>query len=162
MNGCMSEVLRSFFFVPGRCRQHDVGVDAGRAHAEIQRDQQVELSFRGLIVPGDLLRLHPAFCAKVLAQHPVRVPSKCLRKYSCPLPEEPSRLERQTNMLRGQLAGSSGSSQDSFRLARLDRLRDVFLRLHRRRAWRARRCLAGSACSCGAEGSQPIRSARTL
>ena len=45
---------------------------------------------------------------------PCDVPSRCFRKYSCPLPDEPSRLERQTNRLRGQFAGSSGSSQDIF------------------------------------------------
>src|SRR3989475_388982 len=39
------------------------------------------------------------------------VPSRCLRKYSWPLPELPRMLERHTNMLRGQLAGWSGSSQ---------------------------------------------------
>ena len=43
---------------------------------------------------------------------PCEVPSRCLRKYSWPLPEEPRMLERHTNMLRGQLAGWSGSSQD--------------------------------------------------
>jgi hypothetical protein len=101
--------------VPGGRRQHDVGVDAGRRHAEVERDQQVELSFRRLVVPDDLL----AACAlpsspRSLPITPCEVPSRCFRKYSCPLPEEPSRLERQTNMLRGQLAGSSGSSQDSF------------------------------------------------
>ena len=42
---------------------------------------------------------------------PLLVPSRCLRKYSWPLPDEPSRLERQTNRLRGQLAGWSGSVQ---------------------------------------------------
>ena len=31
--------------------------------------------------------------------------------YSWPLPEEPSRLDRQMNILRGKLAGSSGASQ---------------------------------------------------
>src|SRR3546814_10061740 len=43
---------------------------------------------------------------------PWAVPSRCLRKYSWPLPDEPSRFDRHTNMLRGQLAGSSGSKHD--------------------------------------------------
>ena len=44
--------------------------------------------------------------AQVLAHaRRAMVPSRCLRKYSWPLPEEPSRLERHTNMLRGQLLG---------------------------------------------------------
>src|SRR4030066_2211605 len=45
-----------------------------------------------------------AFCA----------PSRYLSKYSCPLPLEPSRLERQMNILRGKFFGLSGSSQDNF------------------------------------------------
>src|SRR5215469_18820786 len=39
---------------------------------------------------------------------PLVVPSRCFRKYSCPLPDEPSRFERQTNRLRGKLTGWSG------------------------------------------------------
>ena len=57
--------------VPGRRRQHDVGIEAGRRHAEIERDQQVELSFRRLVVPGDLARLSLAVLAEVLALHAV-------------------------------------------------------------------------------------------
>lgn len=33
--------------VEGRARQHDVGIEAGRAHAEIEHRQQVELAFGG-------------------------------------------------------------------------------------------------------------------
>ena len=57
--------------VPGRGRQHDVGIDAGGGHAEIQRHQQVKFSFRRVVVPGDVLRLFAAFVAEVLAQHAV-------------------------------------------------------------------------------------------
>ncbi|MNG21742.1 hypothetical protein D3C84_1061440 [compost metagenome] len=42
---------------------------------------------------------------------PFLVPSRYLSMYSWPLPEEPSRLERQMNMLRGKLTGLSGCSQ---------------------------------------------------
>jgi hypothetical protein len=38
------------------------------------------------------------------------VPSRCLRKYSLPLPEEPSRLARQIDRIRGKFSGASGSS----------------------------------------------------
>ena len=37
--------------VPGGGRQHDVGIEAGRAHAEVERDDQVELAFGCLVVP---------------------------------------------------------------------------------------------------------------
>ncbi len=38
------------------------------------------------------------------------VPSRCLRKYSLPLAEEPMMLERQTIIVRGQFSGASTSS----------------------------------------------------
>lgn len=41
---------------------------------------------------------------------PFFAPSRYLSMYSWPLPEEPSRLERQMNMLRGKFCGSSGDS----------------------------------------------------
>ena len=37
-------------------------------------------------------------------------PSRCRMKYSMPLPDDPSRLARQTVITRGKFAGSSGSS----------------------------------------------------
>ncbi|MNP73659.1 hypothetical protein D3C76_1704100 [compost metagenome] len=43
---------------------------------------------------------------------PFLVPSRYLSMYSWPLPEEPSRLERQMNMLRGKFTGLSGCSQE--------------------------------------------------
>src|SRR3546814_10803385 len=49
----------------------------------------------------------PPVAPRSLPSTPWDVPSRCLRKYSWPLPEEPSRFDRQTNRLRGQLAGRS-------------------------------------------------------
>ena len=40
--------------VPGRSRQHDVGIEAGGAHAEIECHQQVELALGGALVPRHL------------------------------------------------------------------------------------------------------------
>ena len=60
---------------------------------------------------------------------PWLVPSRCLRKYSWPLPELPSRFERQTNRLRGKLAGLSGSSQDILSAAGLQHADGVVLRI---------------------------------
>jgi hypothetical protein len=42
------------------------------------------------------------------------VPSRCLRKYSWPFPEDPSRFERHTVITLGWLSGASGSSQAKF------------------------------------------------
>src|SRR5581483_11084418 len=39
------------------------------------------------------------------------VPSRCLRKYSWPFADEPSRFDRHTVRTRGQFSGASGSSQ---------------------------------------------------
>lgn len=46
------------------------------------------------------------------------VPSRCRRKYSPPLPDEPIRLARHTVSTRGQLTGLSGSVTASLRLRR--------------------------------------------
>src|SRR5699024_2064852 len=42
------------------------------------------------------------------------VPSRCLRKYSLPLAEEPNRLERHNVSTRGQFSSASGSSTANF------------------------------------------------
>src|SRR3546814_13026299 len=47
-----------------------------------------------------------------LPSTPFSAPSRCLRKYSCPLPLAPSRLERHTKRLRGKFLGLSGSSHE--------------------------------------------------
>ena len=149
--------------VPGRRRQHDVGIHAGRRHAEIERDQQVELSFRRLVVPDDFRsasscrpRRDPCPCT------PCLVPSRCLRKYSWPLPDAPSRLERQTNRLRGQFFGLSGSSQENLQFARLQATWRHSPSASRPAAAACFDTSSGLVSSCGADGSQPMRSARTL
>ena len=71
-------------FVPGRRRQHHVRVQAGRAHAEIERHQQVELAFGGLVVPGHFGRLGVAR-AKVLALHPIAGAQQMLEEIFMPL-----------------------------------------------------------------------------
>ena len=61
---------------------------------------------------------------------PWLVPSRCLRKYSWPLPLEPSRLERQTNRLRGQLCRVVRVFAAHLQRAVLQRLDRVVLRVH--------------------------------
>ena len=56
-------------FVPGGRRQHDVGIDAGRGHAEVERHQQIEFSFRRFVMPDDVLGLLLAGLAQILALH---------------------------------------------------------------------------------------------
>ena len=70
-------------------------------------------------------------------------------------------LERQTNILRGKLSGWSGSSQPIFSRPVLQALDHIILELGAGGLRFARPCQRVG-CSCGADGSQPMRSARTL
>src|SRR3990172_3428215 len=98
---------------------------------------------------------------KSLPCTPCRVPSRCLRKYSWPLPLEPRRLERHTNRLRGQFSGLSGSSQDIFRLP--DLIPATVYSTASLPSFSASLVIcSGFLSSCGAEGSQPMRSERAL
>ncbi len=58
-------------FVPGRRRQRDVGINAGRRHAEIDRHQKVKLSFRRLLAPHHFFRFLTASFPKILALNAV-------------------------------------------------------------------------------------------
>ncbi|MNZ59057.1 hypothetical protein D3C78_770820 [compost metagenome] len=57
--------------VPGRGRQDDVGIHAGRGHAEVQGGDQVELADGALVHPLGFGRLAVADLADVLVHHPV-------------------------------------------------------------------------------------------
>src|SRR6202162_4966977 len=113
MKGCMSEVLRSFFsyqVAVGRTTSEYMHVVDMRKSSVTRRSSfpsgasSCHTTSRGFFLP----------CSpRSLPITPWLVPSRCLRNYSCPLPEEPSRLERQTKRLRGQFFGLSGSSQAS-------------------------------------------------
>src|SRR5664280_1380224 len=65
--------------VPGGGGQHDVGIETRGAHAEVERDQQVELALRRLVVPDDLDGLG-LFGAQVLALHAVARAEQVLEK----------------------------------------------------------------------------------
>src|SRR3546814_11609955 len=81
--------------------------------------------------------------------------------FRSPLPDEPSRFDRHTNMLRGQLAGSSGSKHDISSVPALKPSATYspgVLPL----ALTALPTSSGLVFNCGADGSQPMRSARAL
>ena len=61
--GCVEVVL----LVPGRGRQHYIRIQRGGAHAEVERDQQVEFSFRRFVAPGHFFGLDRAHLAQILA-----------------------------------------------------------------------------------------------
>src|ERR1700674_5242992 len=109
----MSEVLRSFF-------SYQVAVGSTMSeYMHVVDMRKSRVTSRSSFPSGASSRQTTSvgFCApsspSCLPITPCEVPSRCLRKYSCPLPDEPSRLERHTNILRGQFFGLSGSWQDS-------------------------------------------------
>src|SRR3989338_7861603 len=123
MNGCMSEVLRSFF-------SYQVAVGSTMSeYRQVVDMRKSSVTSRSSLPSGPppsacsrqttSSGLAPPRLPRSLPCTPCCVPSRCLRKYSCPLPDEPSRLERQMNRFLGKLAGLSGSSQDRRRLPSL-------------------------------------------
>src|SRR3990167_5359169 len=120
INGCMSEVLRSFF-------SYQVAVGSTMSeYRQVVDMRKSSVTSRSSLPSGP----PPSACSRQstssgfaparmspsepssLPCRPCVVPSRCLRKYSWPLPEDPSRLERHTKRFLGKLAGLSGSSQD--------------------------------------------------
>jgi hypothetical protein len=81
-------------------------------------------------------------------------PSRWRRKYSCPLPEEPSRFERQTKNTRGWFSGALGSS--TAKRSRPD-LSSAMMWAAGSSASSARS--SGLRSNCGNPGIQPIRTA---
>ena len=63
--------IQIVLLVPGGGRQHDVGIQTGGGHTEVQRHQQIQLAFRCLIMPDHILRLDVAGLPQVFALHPV-------------------------------------------------------------------------------------------
>src|SRR5450759_986407 len=116
MNGCMSEVLRSFFSyqvaVGNTMSEYMQVVDILKSSVTRRSSfpsgaWSCHLTSIGFFLPSS---------PRSLPITPCLVPSRCLRKYSWPLPDAPSKLERQTNRLRGQFFGLSGSSHDNLSL----------------------------------------------
>ena len=95
--------------IPCRRGQHDVGVGAGAGHPEVDGGDQVQLGPRRR-PRASAPRPGAAALGDSSARTASSTPSRCRMKYSMPLPEEPSRLARQTVITRGKFAGSSGSS----------------------------------------------------
>src|SRR5690242_12136040 len=105
MNGCMSVVLRSFF-------SYQVAVGSTMSeYRQVVDILKSRVTSRSSLPSGACSchttssGLRPPLAPRSWPCTPLLVPSRCLRKYSCPLPLEPRMLERHTNMLRGQLSG---------------------------------------------------------
>src|SRR5512132_1306700 len=114
MKGCMSLVLRSFF-------SYQVAVGSTMSeYRQVVLMRKSSVTTRSSL-PSGAWSCHTTSVGlaspvpRSLPCTPCEVPSRCLRKYSWPLPDEPRMLERHTNITRGQLSGWSGSSQLIFR-----------------------------------------------
>src|SRR4249920_2930135 len=104
MNGCMSLVLRSFFsyhVAVGSTMSEYRHVVLIRKSSVTRRSSLPSGAFSCQTTSSGLASSAP----RSLPWTPLLVPSRCLRKYSWPLPLDPSRFERHTNRLRGQLFG---------------------------------------------------------
>ena len=157
MNGCMSEVLRSFFSYQVAVGQHDVRVQARRAHAEVERDQKIELAFRALVVRDDFLGSRD----RLVALHAVRRAEEMLEEVLVALARGAEQVRAPDEQVAREVVGWSGSSQLIF-FAALQLLGDVVLGVRSRASPASSAIPRGFLWSCGAEGSQPMRSARTL
>ena len=111
-----------------------------------------------VVDPVDLGGTRTAGLAEVIVHHPVlrpeQVPLACTRGP----PEEPSRLERQMNMLRGKFCGSSGDSGEA-QAAALQRSAHHIVGDRQAGGSGPRRRCARVVVQLGADGSQPRRSA---
>ena len=148
--------------VPGGGGQHDVGVDAGRRHAEVERHQQVELSFRRLVVPDDIARLLRAHLAQLLAHHAMRGAEQVLEEILVALAGGAQQVGAPHEHVARPVLRVVGVMAGELELAGLERPRR---RSPSASLPAAAACFAtssGLVSSCGAEGSQPMRSARTL
>ena len=107
-NGCMSVLDRSYF---------SYQVAAGSTTSEnsvVDVIRKSSASSRSSLPSGASSRQATSRgrwpCGASRARTELDAPSRCLRKYSLPLPEEPSRFARQTVSTRGKFSGASGSS----------------------------------------------------
>ncbi len=123
--GCIEVVL----LVPGGGRQNDIGIDASCGHAEIERDQKVELSFRSILMPHGLTAFLRAFLTQILAKQAVRRAKQVLQEILMPLARRTEQVRapdehvaRPVGLVVRVLAGHGDS-------AVLQRVRDKVFRL---------------------------------
>src|SRR3546814_3237576 len=100
MNGCMSDVLRSFFSYQvafgSTTSEYSAVVHMRKSSVTSRSSLPSGASSRHLISSGLTSPISP----RSFPCRPCFVPSMCRIMYSWPLPEEPSRFERQTNIAR--------------------------------------------------------------
>ena len=98
-NGCMSVVLRS-------CFSYHVAAGSTTSEKTVVLVCRKSMHISRSSLPSGASSRHVTSTGRwdagvSVARTEESVPSRCLRKYSLPLPEEPSRLARQIDRIRG-------------------------------------------------------------
>ncbi len=115
--------------VPGGRRQHDVGIDACRGHAEVESHQEVELAPRPLVAPDNFLRLFVAFLAEILAEHPVIGTEQVLEEIFMPLSRRTQQVGAPHEEVARPVVRVVGIVAGKLQLARFQRRHHVIRRL---------------------------------
>ena len=116
--------------VPARGRQDDVGIDAGGRHAEVQRDQQVELALRRLVMPAHLLRFAAARFAQILALHAMRRAEQVFEEIFVPLARGAEQVRTPDEHVARPVGRIVRIEAGHFQIARFEPVGHVILRLH--------------------------------
>ena len=123
--------------VPGRGRQHHVGIQAGGAHAEVERHQEVELALGRFVVPDDFLGLFAAFFAEVFAEHAIARAEQMLEEVLMPFARRPQQIGAPDEHVAREVVGMVGVFATQAQAAVLEGLRNIVLGLEPSRLRRA-------------------------
>ena len=157
-NGCMSVDDRSCFsyqVADGRT------TSASRVELVIRKSSASSRSSFPPVHPRHLTSRGRRSAGVSCARRVLWVPSRCLRKYSLPLLDEPSRLARHRVRQRGQFSGASGSSQANRRFPDA-----ICSARYAGASWPAAATSSarssGLRSNCGYEGIQPSRAGASV
>ena len=116
--------------VPGSGRKDDVGIDAGRGHAEVERHQEVELSLWSFLVPHRLCRLRLALLPEVLAHDAMGRAKQVLQEIFVPLARGAEKVGAPHEHVARPVPRIVGVLAGELERATLEILHDVVLGLH--------------------------------
>ncbi len=148
--------------VPGGGRQDDVGIDAGRRHAEVDVDHQVELPDRRVLVPARRPSAVRGRRFLVGADHAVHRADEVLQEIFVALAARAEHVRAPEEHVARPVDRIVGIEARELEVARLSGRRRQPSPGRRHALACGRPSSIGLASSCGADGSQPIRSALTL
>ena len=89
--------------VPGRGRQHDIGIEATRRHAEVERDDEIELALGRRVAPGDLVRLYAVHLAEILALQAVTGAEKMPQEIFVSFARRPEQIRPPDEQIAGKV-----------------------------------------------------------